>query len=124
MRFGVLFGWGITIYAIFFLVWSALNVYGVSQGAAADVIEILTLLAVCVIAGSSLKFRTWKDILPYSIGWAIIAALLDAFFAAPSGNWSLFTGWSPWIAYGLVALLPLLAVFFIKRETHRGAWET
>jgi len=124
MRFGALFGWGITIYAVFFLMWSAINAYGISQGPASDAIEILTLLAVCVIAGSSLKFRTWKDILPYSIGWAIVAVALDAFFTAPTGNWSLFSQWSTWIAYLLVVLFPLLAVFFVKRESHSGSWET
>jgi hypothetical protein len=124
MRLGVLFGWGIVIYAVFFLAWSAINAYAVPQGAASDIMEIFILLVVCVLAGSSLRFRTWKDILPYSVGWAVIAAALDAFFAVPGGNWSLFSEPVTWIAYGLVAVLPLLAVFFVKHDAHGRAWET
>jgi hypothetical protein len=124
MRLGALFGWAIVIYAVFFLVWSAINAYGLAQGALTDVIEILTLFIVCVIAGSALTFRSWKDILPYSIGWAIIAAALDAFFAAPTGNWTLFSQWSTWIAYAMVAVFPLFAIFFVRQHQHDASLET
>jgi hypothetical protein len=124
MRPGALFGWAIVIYAVFFLVWSAVNAYGIPQGAWTDAILILTLFVVCVIAGSALTFRSWKDILPYSIGWAVIAAALDAVFAAPTGDWTLFSQPSTWIAYGMVALFPLFAVFFVPQHPHNTSLET
>ena len=124
MRLGALLGWGIVIYAVVSLALSIMGAYGWTQGALSQGIAILVLLIVCVVAGTRLKFHTWKDILPYSIGWALVAAAFDAVFAAASGNWGMFLQWSTWINYVLVALFPLCAVFFVREHAPSGAWET
>jgi hypothetical protein len=124
MRLSSLLGWGITIYAILSLVWSGMIEYGWTQGALPFLAQLAALLIVCVYAGSALKFRTWKDILPYSIGWALITAVLDAIFATPVSGWGFFADWSVWGGYALIALIPLLATMLLRRYAPHGAWET
>jgi len=123
MKVGALFGWGIVIYALLSLVWSGMNVYGWVEGALPLVAEIITLVIVCMWAGSSLKFQTWKDILPYSIGWALIAALLDAIFIVPIAGWNYFSDVSVWGGYFLIALIPLFSTFLLRRYVPHGVWE-
>jgi hypothetical protein len=124
MKLRPLLGWAIVIYSVFYVAWSLMRAYGFSAGIGASVLELVVLFVICVVAGSSLKFKTWKDILPYSIGWAIIAALIDALFAAPTGQWTFFSQPSTWISYALVAVFPLFAVFVRKQHSHSGIWET
>ena len=124
MKLGALFGWGIVIYAVLSLVWSGMSLYGWTNGFLPLIAELLTLLIICICAGSALKFRTWKDILPYSIGWALIAALLDAVFTVPLSGWAFFAQASVWGGYALIALMPLLSTMLLKRYTPHGVWET
>ena len=124
MKYGPLLGWGIVLYAVVALAWSALAAYGLTLGAFPRVMEFLTLLLVAVIAGRSLGFNAWKDILPYSIGWALVAFLLDSFFVASSGDWQIFGDWSTWAGYALVVLLPLLSPFTRIRAEARGPWQS
>ena len=124
MRLGALLGWGIVIYAVVWLAWSLFGVYAWTSGVLPRVAEILVLLIVCVAAGSSLRYRSWKDILPYSIGWALVALAIDALFSAPTHNWTLFSLWTTWLGYALIALFPLFALFFRNKKAHSRAWET
>jgi hypothetical protein len=124
MRLGVLLGWGIVIYAVVRLALSIMGAYGWTQGVVPQFIAILVMLLICTVAGSALKFRSWKDILPYSIGWALVAVFFDVIFAAASGDWVMFSEWSAWLNYALVALFPLCAIFFAREHPHGGVWET
>jgi hypothetical protein len=120
----MLFGWGIALYAVMSLVSMGSAIYGFTSGLAPHVVELLILLCISILAGRALKFQTWKDILPYSIGWAIIAVVLDAIFAVPLSGWGLYSLWSVWAGYALIALLPLLAPFTRAHADPHGAWET
>lgn len=124
MDLGSRIGWGIVIYAVVFLASAGMTLYGWTSGVAPYLVELLVLAAVCVWAGSELKFRSWKDILPYSIGWAIIAVALDALYAVPLQGWDWFGQWTTWASYLLVALLPLLASFLKRNLTPHGVWES
>lgn len=118
-------GWGIVIYAVAFLAWSGMGIYGWTQGALPYLVELLVLLLVCTWAGSALKFNNWVDILPYSIGWAVIAAALDSLYVVPFQNWGWYQEWSPWIFYLLIVFLPLLAVLLRKNALPRHRpWES
>jgi len=83
IKYGALFGWGIVIYSVVFLVWSGFIAYGFVGGLAPALMAFLALIIVATIAGHSLHLHSWKDILPYSIAWAVMIALLDAVFAVP-----------------------------------------
>ncbi len=109
MRYGALLGWGIVIYAVVVLVYTGFALYGLRGTLIAALFQLLALITVTTIAGRSLKFHSWKDILPYSFLWAVIAAFLDIIYNVPFGGWGIYTDWSLWLIYGLIAVVPLLA---------------
>ena len=128
MKYGALLGWGIVIYAIMSLAWSGLTIYGFSVGVWPRVLEFLVLFFISQIAGRSLGFHTWKDIAPYSIGWAIIAAILDGVFTVPFSGWQLYSEWNVLAGYALVVILPLfapsLSSLMRAPAPHHRPWES
>lgn len=104
-----LLAWGIVIYAVIYLVWSGLVIYGFSQGIVSLVIRLLALIAVTSAAGAALRLSSWRDLIPYATGWTLVVIALDAVFLVPFAGWSLFASWSVWPGYALVAIAPLLA---------------
>ena len=118
MKYGSLIGWGIVIYSIIFLVWYGLLLHGIT-GTFARVLLLLTLIVVATIAGRSLRFNSPKDILPYSLCWMIIVALLDAAYSVPSAGWQLYGDWNVWVGYALVVVVPLLAPYTRRTLDHR-----
>jgi hypothetical protein len=109
MKWGALFGWGIAIYAIITLSWNGLVIYQYSTGFAPRIFQLAVLIALSIIAGRSLKFSSWTDILPYSIFWAVMMGLLDFVYTVPFGGVQIYTDWNLWVGYALVVILPLFA---------------
>lgn len=109
MKYGALIGWGICIYAIMTLAWTGLALYGFAGTWGSRVAELIVLIITVTIAGRSLRFNSWKDILPYSILWVVIMALLDAVYTVPLSGWGIYADWNLWLGYALVALVPLFA---------------
>ena len=107
MKYGALLGWGIVIYSVVFLVWSGFIAYGFIGGLAPALMAFLALIVVSVIAGRSLHFHSWKDVLPYSIAWAVMIALLDAVFAVPFSGWGIYAETNVLMGYFLVVTVPL-----------------
>jgi len=122
MRLGSLFGWGLVIYAIAYLEWSAFVVYGLAGTTTPRICQFATLVTLALIAGRSLKYRTWKDILPYSLGWVAVIAALDALFAAPFDGLSFYLNGSLWFGYSIVAFVPLFAPFTQQSDASRASW--
>lgn len=104
-------GWGIVIYAVMYLLATALATYGFFEGTAPRLISLVTLVGTAVIAGRSLKAHTWSDILPYSLSWGVTVAVIDGIMLFPFGGWQIYANWSVWFGYTLVALAPLLALY-------------
>ncbi|HWO07187.1 MAG TPA: hypothetical protein VNM40_01230 [Candidatus Paceibacterota bacterium] len=100
-------GWGVVIYAVMYLLWSGLVIYGLAFGLVALAIRIAVLASVTTIAARSLRATTRMDVAPYSISWAVVAAALDAIVLVPFSGWGLYSEWSVWAGYALVALIPL-----------------
>lgn len=117
MKLGAFVGWGVVIYAVMQLIESGLVTYGFFGGFLPRVIEFAALLALCVIAGRALRFSSWKDIMPYSLSWAAISALLDAIYLTPSFGWHIYSSGGLWLGYVLIVLLPLLAPY-TRRASH------
>ncbi len=109
MKWGALVGWGIVIYSVVFLSWYGLFIHGYTSGILPHIVQNLVLIIVAVIAGRSLRFRSWKDILPYSFAWALMMGLLDIVYSVPFGGWQIYYDWNLWVGYAFVLLLPLLA---------------
>ncbi len=114
MKVKAFLGWGIVIYALMFLTSACLNALNlISAGSMPPVflhiVQLLVLIAIATIAGRSLRYADWRDILPYSVSWACIAALFDGLLFAPYGGWDIYLNGDVWMGYILLVLLPLLA---------------
>lgn len=107
MKFSALFGWGIIIYALSYLTWSIFIAYGLSEGIMSKLISLAALFIVAAIAGRSLHLISWRDILPYSIGWAILIAIFDGVLAFPYAGWQIYSEIGVWIGYIVVVITPL-----------------
>ncbi|MEK7132734.1 MAG: hypothetical protein AAB830_01660 [Patescibacteria group bacterium] len=107
MKFAKLFGWGIAIYAVMFLIWSGFITYGFTAGLQPKILAFCALIAMTILAGRSLHFSSWKDIAPYSLLWAVIIAILDAIFAVPLTGWGIYANASVLVGYALVFVVPL-----------------
>jgi hypothetical protein len=109
-------GWGVVIYAVMYLLWSGLVIYGFAAGYSSLVLRLIALAAVTIIAGRSLHLSNRMDLIPYAIGWAIVAIALDTIFLVPFSGWVLFASWSVWVGYALIAVLPTVFVFLNVRK--------
>lgn len=103
-------GWGFLIYAVMYLVWSGLVIYGLSLGYVSLIIRLLVLFVITTIAARAMRLSNWRDVLPFSIGWALVAATLDALYLVPFSGWALYSSLSVWIGYALVAVLPIFGL--------------
>lgn len=112
MKYSLLFGWGIVIYAVMSLLWSGLVIYGMTDSLLSLAVRLCVLIFIAILAGRSLNFHSWQDVLPYSFFWAFSMALLDAIYTVPFSGWSLYSDWRLWVGYALVALIPTLAPIF------------
>jgi len=110
-KYGLLIGWGIVIYAVMFLLWSGFVTYGFVDGFAPRILGLLVLIVTALIAGNSLRFNTWRDILPFSLTWGITVAALDGVFGVPLSGWQLYADWNVWFGYALVVIVPLFSPF-------------
>ena len=108
MKYGLLFGWGVVMYAILFLLWSSFIVYGFTEGSFPILIALFVLIILAIIAGRSLRLSSWVDILPYSVAWALIMALFDVLITVPFSGWQIYSEWSVWAGYILVVIVPLI----------------
>jgi hypothetical protein len=109
MRYLARLWWGIVIYAIMYLTWNGFAIYGFTQGIAPRLCELVVLVIITTTAGRSLRFNSWKDILPYSFFWALTAIALDAVFTLPFSGTGMYASWNIWVGYVLVMILPLAA---------------
>ena len=109
MRYAVMLGWGIVIYAVMFLLWTSLVTYELSTGPLSAIIRIVGLIAVTAIAGRALRMHSWADILPYSIGWAIMVGTFDALLVVPFSGWQIYSDWNVLFGYALVVIVPLFS---------------
>lgn len=115
-----LFGWGIVVYAILYLLVAALSLYSLYPSLVSRIVTVIVLTFMLLIAGISLRVTTVKDVLPYSLFWMLEVIALDAVFTVPFIGWQLYLDWNVWVGYVLVALVPLFCVLKLKQSTAQG----
>lgn len=114
LHLGKLFGWAIVLYAVMHLLWSGFILYGIAGTALGWIVSVATLVILCTIASTSLRFDSWKDVLPYSIFWAGATAFFDLIFSVPISGWEVYSEPGVLLGYVLVAIVPALAIQFLK----------
>lgn len=116
MHYGKLFGWGIVIYAVMYLVVALLALYGIAPSLLARVLSLAALIGLATMAGLSIRRHTTRDILPYSIVWTLEVIALDALMSMPYTGFSIYLDWNVWVGYALVALVPLFTQYLHQRS--------
>lgn len=91
-----------------YLLWSGLVIYGFAAGMFSLVVRLAALAAITTIAARSLRLPTILDYVPYTCAWAGVAVILDAVFLVPFSGFVIYSSWSVWVGYALVALIPLV----------------
>ncbi|MBP9757496.1 MAG: hypothetical protein KBD06_02760 [Candidatus Pacebacteria bacterium] len=117
MHLRPLLGWGIVIYAVLHLVWSGFVAYGLSANILAHIAMIATLVVLAVIATRSLRLLSERDVIPYAIGWALIAMVLDAVVIVPLSGWVVFSDLNVWVGYGLLLAVPFVVTAVTRRSS-------
>lgn len=112
-----MFGWGVVIYAVMYLLVAGLSLYGMYPNLFSRILALGTLILLSTLAGLSLQFRLKKDILPYAVIWVIEIAVLDAIMSVPYAGWGMYLDWNVWVGYALVLLVPLFAASIHRRPT-------
>lgn len=103
------------IYALMYLAWSGLVIYGYSLGFLSLAVRLAVLFGITSLAAKSLRLLDWKDILPYSAVWALTAIVLDAVYLVPFAGWALYGSGSVWIGYALIVVFPLIRPYLRSR---------
>lgn len=108
-------GWGVLIYAVMYLAWSGLVIYGLSAGIGSLVARMILLVVVTAMAARYMRLFTLHDIVPIALGWALIAAIADSIFLTPFTGWALYSLWSVWAGYALIVAAPTVATIVMAR---------
>ena len=98
------------IWAVVYIVSMGLYAYGILNSISGEIIMLIAGAIVAYIAGRNLNSVSVGGILKYSIGWVIIAFILDVLLTVPYSGWALYSEWSVWVGYALVLVAPTLAV--------------
>jgi len=116
-----LIGWGVGVYAVMFLLWSAFVAYGFVDGYLPQIIGLVVLIGLMYKAGASIPGGTWQSALPYSFSWVVIIGVLDIILSVPFAGWEIFTDWNLWVSYGLIFIVPLLAAVDFVSDANEGS---
>ncbi len=108
MKYGALLGWGIVIYAIVFLAWSCLVMYGFVEGVVPRIIGLGALIGTAAIATGTLRLMNWRDVMPYAVSWTVVVILMDAALSVPFAGFSIYRDINIWIGYALVFVTPII----------------
>jgi hypothetical protein len=103
-------GWGLTIYAIFFLLWSLFISYGFIAGAGPQLASALVLILLLRAATRAVapQGARMKSILPYSVGWLVVIMILDTIMSVPFSGWEMFLNPTLWFGYALIVFVPVV----------------
>lgn len=102
---------GVAIYATGSLVGQALYTFSVfnewiTVGATLAVFALFSLFA-----GMNIRPHTIRDVIPYSLTWAVFAVFLDAVLIVPAVGWDFLVTLDALVGYGIIALVPLFALY-------------
>lgn len=108
-------GWGIVIYAVMYLAWSGLAVYGLTAGMLVLVLRLLVLAGITTLAAHDLKV-SGVTVAKYSAFWGLVAILLDIVLLVPFIGLTFYAEWGVWLGYALVVAIPIGTSELLNRK--------
>jgi predicted Na+-dependent transporter len=105
-----IFGFGVLIYLVIFLIMSGFAAYDMRDTLTAKIITLAAIALVAFWGGKSLNPANMAEALKHSIGWVVIIVVLDALITARFTGFGIFSQWNVLLGYVLVVLTPLLAI--------------
>jgi hypothetical protein len=111
-------GWGFGIFAVIYLMMSALVAYGLENSLLAKLVGLTAVTLMAIWAGRSVKAVKILEMIKYSLGWTIIVFVLDLILTVPLTGWGVFSQWQILLSYLLLLVVPL---FFTKKEINAPA---
>ena len=102
-------GLGLLLYAIMFVLVSALIGFKVYQYGWVTVVVAILGGVVSLILANYVKPGSAKMALGYGLVWVVVGVILDALITMRF-NPQIFNAWTIWFSYGLVLLAPLTRV--------------
>ena len=109
MNYKKLFGFGVLIWAVAYLVATAFVAYKMGESLLAQIVITLAVIAASCFCGWALELNSVKEILKYSASWLVIAFVLDLILTVPFTGWRIFYSWELWAGYLAILLVPLLS---------------
>ena len=106
------------------MVWTGFLSYQFVGGIAPHIAILIVIGVLAAVAGRSLHFSTWKDILPYSIAWGLCMAILNTVMSWPFIAWGVFVEPYVWMSYVLVVVVPLLCAERVSVTDEVSKWHT
>ncbi len=110
-------GWGVVIYAVMYLAWSGMVIYGLSLGIVSLLARLFILALVTIIAARAMHFSDTKDLVGHALVWAAVAIGLDMVYLVPFSGWALYTSWSVWAGYALIVVFPLAYTMLFRKTS-------
>lgn len=95
------------MYAVMYLLWSGFLIYGLAATPLARIIMLFALCMLALLAGRSIKAKSWEDVVPYSLSWVVTTIALDALFAGHVTGPGIFLDPNLWFGYLMIAIIPL-----------------
>lgn len=105
-----LVGYGVLIWVVVYLVATAFFAYKMLGAWWANALLVVLAAVMAGWAGTRISQPSRVAMLRYSVGWVVIAAVLDALLSVPFTGWTLFMMWSVWAAYAAILLIPVFTV--------------
>lgn len=106
---------GVAIYASGVLVGQALYAFGIYDEGTIVIATLVVLTLFSFFAGMDLQARSIREVVPYSLCWAVIAIVLDVFLTVPVLGWGFMIALDTLGGYVIIALTPLLPLLFRRR---------
>ncbi|MCL5094051.1 MAG: hypothetical protein M1355_02890 [Patescibacteria group bacterium] len=100
-----LVGYGAAIWAIMFVLISALVGFKLSDAAWVGYVTVVLSGVLAYVFAGMVDLKDLKSALTYGIGWVVVGLILDFVISARFAA-DIFSSWNLWAGYALVLLVP------------------
>ncbi|PIR44102.1 hypothetical protein COV23_01705 [Candidatus Wolfebacteria bacterium CG10_big_fil_rev_8_21_14_0_10_31_9] len=110
MDYKKLFGYGVLIWAVVYLVATAFVGYKLSGMLWTQIVLVIISAVFSYFLAKNLSANLVVGMLKYSFSWMIMTIILSIIFTVPFTGWIVFNSWDMWASFLVILLVPLVAV--------------